>query len=160
MNLKYHQNFKLKIWHKITKLFFADINRKRLFQLLNTFLIKSRLIFDHFAWTSYQILFNVRTLLLKSACFKYPNPKNQEGFRLVFWQVCPLCWYMKRQTLLSSWPDNCWSSWQYGLMLYRNAETLCLFRSIQTREMDWLEWLQNVVDRVLCIYFDSCWNSQ
>ena len=40
-------------------------------------------------------------------------------------------------------------------------QTHCIhFVRIQTSEMNWEEWFQNVVDIVLCIYFESCWNSQ
>ena len=110
----------------------AVINSKRLFQLLNTFLFKSRPIFDH----SSKFPNYIQCLMLSSSKVSASinqTRKNQAGFLLVIWQLC--CWYMKRATPLSSWSDNWWSSWQYGLMLYLDTETPVHLVLIQTREM-------------------------
>ena len=107
----------------------ADIERKRLFQLLNTFLIKLRSILVHSSWASFQIPFSVRALLFKSLCFKKSEPKKSSGLPSgVLTSIYSLL-IMKRPTPLSSWQDNLWSSWQYDLVLYRDAEALCPFRS-------------------------------
>ena len=71
---------------------------------------------------------------LKVSASNNRTPKNQADNRLVFWQLCPLCWYMKLSFFfhfLSSYrADNWWSNEQYGLMLNRDAESLSSFSSI------------------------------
>ena len=106
---------------------------------------------------SYSILrlFSLSSLLYKVSASNNRTRKNQAGYRLVFWHVLfATIWEAQLLFYL-----NGWSSWRYCLMIYRDAEKLCPFRS-DTREMCWEECLQNVFEIVLCIYFYSTWNSR
>ena len=78
--------------------YLVDTNSMRLFQLLNTFLIKLRSIFDHSSFFPFKSHYMFALFYLKFSASNNRNRKNQAGYRLMLTGKSLLLIYGKANT--------------------------------------------------------------